>query len=256
MSSISYALVPIDPRFMPPHWTGLDAPMSAVIGAFVAAIGWFALARDRRAGAIYLVFFAAMFILGAFLYPNAARHTAMLFLCLIGLEWLLAETAEGPPSILTKTWAAILVVSGFWVAAWSFVAPFTPIEAITAWAKAHDRADAQWAAYPASLGVDLAANLERPYYNPQNACLAWFQKWNAGANATLAPAALNESLVRAASASGGQLLLLTDGTIDATAAPDLTLEATFPADFLMETWHIYSVAAPAASQPAAIPSCD
>ena len=96
LESISYALIPIDPRFMPPHWTGIGAPMSAVVGLFVAAIGCFALARNRRAAAIYLLFFAAMFSLGTFLYPTAARHTAMLFLSLIGLEWMLAEDAGGP----------------------------------------------------------------------------------------------------------------------------------------------------------------
>ncbi len=256
LESISYALIPIDPRFMPPHWTGIGAPMSAVVGLFVAAIGCFALSRNRRAAAIYLLFFAAMFSLGTFLYPTAARHTAMLFLSLIGLEWMLAEDGEGQPSLLTKTWAAILVASAFWVAGWSFVAPFTPIKAITAWAKAHNGADVQWAAYPAALGVDLAANLERPYFDPRRECLAWFQKWNAGASAALDPNILDDRLVYAASASAGRLLLLTDGTFDATKTADLSLEATFPAEFLLETWYVYAVAAPAAAGPANIPPCD
>ncbi len=255
LESISYALIPIDPRFMPPHWTGLGAPMSAVVGLFVPIIGCFALSRNRRAAAIYLLFFAAMFALGTCLYPTATRHTAMLFLCLIGLEWMLAEDGEGRPSVLTKTWAAILVASAFWVAGWSFVAPFTPIKAITAWVKAHNDADVQWAAYPAALGVDLAANFKRPYYDPRRECLAWFQKWNAGVGEALDPNVLDHRLARAASASGGRMLLLTDGIFDATNTSELSLEATFPAEFLMETWYVYAVAAPAAAARATIPSC-
>ncbi len=253
LETISYALVPIDPRFMPPHWTGLDAPVSALVGAVVAIVGWQALARDRRAGALYLLFFAAMFAFGAFVFPNATRHTAMLFVCLVGLEWMLVENAAGPPSILTKAWAAILVPPALWVAAWSFFAPFTPMKAMIAWSKEHGYAGVEWAAYPGTLGVDLAANLDRPYYDPRTNCLAWFQQWNA---VTLDPQALDARLLSAASNSGGRLLLLTDRVYDPAEAPDLSLQKTFHADFLMETWRVYAVAAPAAADPAAVPSCE
>jgi len=254
LETISYALIPIDPRFMPPHWTGLAAPMSAVIGVFVAVIGWSALSRDRRAAAIFLLFFAAMFAIGAFLHPNATRHTAMLFLLVVGLEWVLAEDGMGPPSILTVVWTAILAVTAFWVAGWSFVAPFTPIRAIVAWTKEHGFEDAQWAAYPVSFGVDLSANLKRPLYDPQKQCVAWFQKWDSRVGAKLGPKALNDRL---ASAAGfDQLLLLSDGLYDPATVPDLSLVATFPADFLMENWFVYAVNAPAAPSEPAPPPCD
>jgi hypothetical protein len=253
---VSTALVPINPGLIPARWVGLPiVPFGAAVGLLAAGLGTCAVARNRTAAALFLLLFAGVFALSTFVYPTQARHTGVIFLFLIGIEWLLVDRGQGPISTLSRAWIAVLAVLGVWMSAWALAVPFTAMGDVE---RAIDRrgiADVEWAVYPSPIGVEISARLNRPYYDAQQQCLAWFQKWNAASVRSLTPDELAARLKTAAASSGGRLMLLTTEEFDDT--PGLRLVEAFEMRLLPEPARIYEVTAPAVAAAAApLPLCE
>jgi hypothetical protein len=249
-SYISGALVPIGLGHLPEFRVGLlVVPVGAGVGMIAAVLGTLAVARNRMAAALFLLLFAGIFALSAFVYPTQSRHTGVIFLFLIGIEWLLVERGQGPISVLSRTWIAVLTVCGLWMSGWALALPFTAMQNVARAINERGLADAQWAAYPSSIGVEISARLGHPYFDLQRQCLAWFQKWNAASVTRLAPEAVAERASAAAAASGGRIMLVTTVPVDAAG---LTLLEDFRSGLLPEPAWIYEVSAPpgaSAAQP-------
>jgi hypothetical protein len=145
-----------------------------------------------------------------------------------------------------------LAALGLWMSAWALVVPFTAMDDA---ARAIDRLglqNARWAAYPGFIGVELSSRLDAPYYDVQQQCLSWFQKWNAASVEEPDPATIAARLKTAAAAVGGRIMLLSIERLD---APGLTLVEAFDQRLLRERALIYEITAPPDSTAAALRAC-
>lgn len=246
---VSGALVPIDPGLLPPHWAAWPI---VPIGLVVAALGTLGLLRNRTAAALFLLTFAGICALAAFVYPLRPRHAGVIFLFLIASEWLLAERGEGPVSVFSQAWIIVLAAVGLWISAWALVIPFTAMGEAAHAIDERGLKDARWAAHPAFVGVEVSARLGQPYYDVQRQCLSWFQKWDAASAVHLDPATLAARLKAAAAASGGRVMLLTNEKLD---DPSLRLVEGFDPGLLLEAARIYEVSAPPDADTAPLQAC-
>jgi len=254
LDSLSGALMPLDPTAIPPRWENLPQPASLIVGPLVPLVGVFAFARrSGLAAALFIALCAAILAFTLFVYPAMTRHTGVIFLFLIGIEWMLAERDRGPLAPFSRAWIALLAICGIWMSGWALALPFNSMRETMRRINERELENAQWAAYPPFIGVELSARLDRPYYDPQRKCLAWFQRWDTASGEEIAPEALNAQLVTAAQALGGRILLLSTLDFDPARTPSLERIADFAPGFVPEPMHIYEVTVPTGHAPALSP---
>ncbi len=256
--STAGALVPLNPGAFPPRWENMPPPASLLVTALIPVLGVFAVARRSVwAAALFMVLVAATFAFSFLVYLAHPRHTGVIFLFLVGIEWMLCERGRGPISLISRAWIAILVAFGLWMGAWALALPFSAMREVARFIDTRGLSEAQWAAYPSFTGVELSGRLGRPYYDVQRQCLAWFQRWDTASTIELSPEEIDARLVEAAERSGGRILLLTSLDFDPARAPRLDHMADFAAGLVSEPMHIYAVAPPASAPSASeLAPCD
>ncbi len=248
LEAFSGTLMPIDPSVIPPRWKGLPLAAAIWAGMLAPAIGAFAIMpRSPIAAALFLLLYAAVFAFSVLVYPSFPRHTGVIFLLLVGTEWLLLARGQGPMSVLSRTWIALLAACGLWFGAWALVIPFSAMRYVSRTIAERHLADVQWAVYPSFHGPEISARLNRPFYDIQKQCLAWYEKWDAASVKAIDRSTIVERAVAAAAASGGRLMLLTDQGI---SDPAMNLVAAFEPRL-----HIYEATAPADAESAPLPFC-
>lgn len=244
LETVGASLAPYAIDRIPPRWEALPPPASLVAGIVVPMLGAFALSRDRRASGLFLFLAIAVAVFSFLVYPAKARHVGVVFLLLIALEWLLCERDGARPSLITRAWVALLAAFGVGFAAFALFVPFTPARDVMRFAAATDLANETWAAYPPFIGTDIAARLDKPYFDPERRCLAWFQRWDRASGTELSMAELNNRLVTTARSTGGRMALLTNQRVEPAEAPDLRFLAHFPPGLMSEPMLLYQVTSP------------
>jgi hypothetical protein len=243
--TIGGSLAPYALDQIPPRWEALPLPASILAGLVVPILGTLALYRDRRAAILFLLFTVAVLAFSVLVFPAKPRHTGVIFLLLVGLEWMLCERDAARPSLLSRTWIGLLAAFGIGFGAFALFVPFTPARDLMRFAAENELADEQWAAYPAFMGVDISSRLGKPYFDPERQCLAWFQRWDKASNIELSATELNARLAAAARATGGRMIVLTRLRIDTAAASNLRLLADYAPGLMTEPMLLYEVTVPA-----------
>jgi hypothetical protein len=243
VESSSALVIPVDPfKFF--QWNSFpDAVLCFAAGLLVPILLWFSVGRDRRAGFLLLGLFGAVCLSSALVYPAWVRHVGVVFLLAVGLEWRAAEAGDSKMSRTSLAWFATTSLFGVAAAIAMFITPFSQGGRVADWIRAHGLADAAWAAQPPWFGVDLASRLDRPIYDAEEHCWAWYEFWAPGAYLDGLHMKIGPSLAEAASAAGGKLYVMAATPFDPPPGATVEKIAHFPKSPSADALTLYEIRA-------------
>jgi hypothetical protein len=246
LETSSTLLMPVDP-FQGFAWGAYPYPVTGIaVGALVPACLWFVFRRNMLRRALLMLLYGAVMVSSMTIYPATPRHVGVIFLFMLGLEWVTVESTGVMPSRVSIAWIGSSSAFGLCAAVAAFLTPFTMAPDIVGWIRAQHLSDAAWAAEPPWYGVDLSAALGKPIYNMRDHCAAWFQHWRTGATRPLAASELSEDLAAAARANGGRLYVLSPQMLSAPSTMNVIRLAKFPASMTEPAMSLYEITGPSA----------
>ena len=155
-----------------------------VLGAAVLVLGTLSLRERPALLAAFLASAAALFLVGAAIYLGYDRHYGLLFVVLVGLNWMAREeTPRRRASAVFLGWITVSAAVGLWAAYAYFPAHGSNGRAAAEWLASHAEDNAVVAVYPGWMGISIAAYLGKPVYNLQARRYQSYVVWNYAADA-------------------------------------------------------------------------
>ena len=204
----SAAIVPMDVSTWSMFWGAMTpSPLGSFIAAAIPFAAMVILRKDLKLACLFMLLYVAMLFISTKFYLGYTRHFGVIYLCIVGLQWIHMERRKRMSQLFTL-WMAIVAFSGIWTNMWISKVPFTPMKALGKAVLNHHLENKMWVAYPAWHSIDFSAYIGKPVYNLQKGCMDTWQRWNYHARDDLPVNEVMRRIKNYTMATGGEIYLI------------------------------------------------